>query len=249
MNNIEHLGDSFRYMEIMQDQSVDAILTDPDFGIGRISKKWSKGFDVNMMFNQFNRIIKPNGIIIIFSFGVFTADLIQANRKNYRYSLVWEKDRTTGFLNAKRQPLRSHEDILIFYKKQPTYNPIKVKGLKPHTVGKAKGIVSKDNMYGSHIRMETETDMKYPRTVLKYQAVTSSKKLYATQKPVGLISYLINTYTNPGDVVLDPFCGSGTTAIACMQTNRKYVVIDRDERAINIARQRINIEPLLSPIF
>lgn len=214
--NLIHLGDSFQYMPGMPDKSVDMIFTNPDFQMGKILKKCSIGFDVDMMFSEFNRILKPNGVIVIFAFGIFATDLINANRKNYKYSWIWEKGRTTGFYNAKKQPLKNHEELLVFYNKQCTYNPI------------------------------MDEEGKYPRTVLNFADITGSKRIYPTQKPIRLISYGVKTYTNPGDVVFDPFCGSGTLAVSCTQEDRRYICIDKKERAIKLTMGRIANEERLN---
>ncbi len=223
VHNIIHLGDGFEYMEQMPDKSVDMIFTNPDFKMGRILNRCSMGFDAERMFREFNRIIKPNGVIVIISFGIFSADLINANRKNYKYSLIWEKGRTIGHLNANKQPLRSHEELLVFYKHQCTYNPV------------------------------MDDSGKYPRTVLNFPDITGSKRIYPTQKPIRLIDYCIKTYTNPGDIVLDPMCGSGTVAVSCIREDRQYICIDNSSKAIRLTMERVEnelrAELLSAPMF
>ena len=224
-SNILHLGDAFDYMDDMPSKSIPMIYGDLYFGKGKMSRNWTKKFDTNRMFDSFNRILAPEGVIIMHSFGIYTADLMNANRKNYKYSVIWEKDRTTGFYNAKKQPLRNHEDLLVFYKQSCTYNPIMTKDA--------------DFIIGSK---REEEEAKYPRTVLRFNTVTPNKRLYPTQKPIGLVSHLILTYTNKGDVVFDPFCGSGTTAVSCIRTERQYICIDNSKKAINTSIERVREE-------
>jgi len=230
-----YYDDAFSILPIIPDKSVDCICTDPDFGKGKVSKKWGVGLDLDLLFKHYERVLKPNGLIIIFSHGVFSAKLMLIREKMFKYGLVWKKDRTTGHLNAKRQPLKNHEDILIFYKKQPVYNPQKFKGLKPHSVGKAVNTIPLENsMYGVHRRFNDHTDMKYPRTVLEFKAVTSSKRRYPTEKPIELITYLLKTYTNEGMVILDNFCGSGVVAESSIINNRRFICVDRELKAIKL---------------
>lgn len=172
--------------------------------------------------------------------GMFTADLIQSNKKAWRYNLVWEKTTVTGFLNAKIMPLRAHEDICVFYKNKATYNPIKTTGNK-RKVSKAEHKVTcklTDN-YNKYELTTYDSTERYPKSVLKFATDKQKSALHPTQKPVKLLEYLIKTYTNECDTVLDNCMGSGSTGVACINTNRNFIDIELDESYFNIAKKRI----------
>ena len=199
--------------------------------------KWDKKLDLNKLFQEYKRIVKIGGVIALFSQLPFSVDLINANRKQFRYEWVWEKSQGLGFLNARKMPLRCHESILIFYDKLPTYNPQFTKG-KPYeklngsstTYGKKQDVITKNS------------GIRYPRDVLRFKSVncTFGKKVYhPTQKPVDLLEYLIKTYTNEGETVLDNCMGSGSTGVACVNTNRNFVGIELDEHYFQVAKERI----------
>ena len=186
----------------------------------------------------YKRVIKDNGAICLFGQGAFTANLIMSNISMYRYDLVWEKTKAGGFLNAKRMPLQAHENISIFYKKLPTYNPQMEQG-KPYT---KKAVTNGDgNNYGKFNRVgqvHINNGERFPRSVIKISN-DNHKSLHPTQKPVALLDYLIKTYTNEGETVLDNCMGSGSTGVACKNLNRKFIGIELDENYFNIAKERI----------
>lgn len=186
----------------------------------------------------YKRVIKDNGAICLFGQGAFTANLIMSNISMYRYDLVWEKTKAGGFLNAKRMPLQAHENISIFYKKLPTYNPQMEQG-KPYT---KKAVTNGDgNNYGKFNRVgqvHINNGERFPRSVIKISN-DNHKSLHPTQKPVALLEYLIKTYTNEGETVLDNCMGSGSTGAACKNLNRKFIGIELDENYFNIAKERI----------
>ena len=186
----------------------------------------------------YKRVIKDNGAICLFGQGAFTANLIMSNIPMYRYDLVWEKTKAGGFLNAKRMPLQAHENISIFYKKLPTYNPQMEQG-KPYT---KKAVTNGDgNNYGKFNRVgqvHINNGERFPRSVIKISN-DNHKSLHPTQKPVALLEYLIKTYTNEGETVLDNCMGSGSTGVACKNLNRKFIGIELDENYFNIAKERI----------
>jgi len=170
--------------------------------------------------------------------------LISTNYRDFKYCLVWEKSKATGYLNAKKQPMRAHEDIVVFYRKQPTYNPQMTKGT-PYDKGKA---VRDAEQYGKQtkaVHVKNEEGTRYPRSVLYFKTAEDEGKLHPTQKPVALYEYLIRTYSNEGDTVLDPCMGSGTTGMAAINTNRNFIGIEREEKYFNIAQDRLNL-PLVS---
>ena len=231
-------GDCLEVMDklIESGLKVDAIITDPPYGTTQ--NKWDSVISLDEMWNRINKLIKSNGAIVFTSQSIFTAKLILSNEKWFKYKLVWEKSKATNFLNAKKQPLRKHEDICVFYNKQPTYNPQMREG-KPYDKG-----VRKDQLTGSygdfnpvHVKSEGK---RYPTDVVYFKTAESEGKVYhSTQKPVKLMEYLIKTYTNEGDLVLDFTMGSGSTGVACMNTNRRFIGIELDEKYFNIAKNRI----------
>ena len=231
-------GDCLEIMDTLINEgiTVDAIITDPPYGTTQ--NKWDSVISLDEMWNRINKLIKSNGAIVFTSQSIFTAKLILSNEKWFKYKLVWEKSKATNFLNAKKQPLRKHEDICVFYNKQPTYKPQMREG-KPYDKG-----VRKDQLTGSygdfnpvHVKSEGK---RYPTDVVYFKTAESEGKVYhSTQKPVKLMEYLIKTYTNEGDLVLDFTMGSGSTGVACMNTNRRFIGIELDEKYFNIAKNRI----------
>lgn len=198
---------------------------------------WKKNKKVGL-WTQYNRVLKDNGVIALTSHGAFTAELIESNRKNFKYKIVWEKSKSTNFLNAKKQPLRKHEDICIFYKKQPTYNPQMTEG-KPYNKG-----VRKDQLTGSYGKfspVEVKSDgLRYPTDIIYFKTAESEGPVYnATQKPVALCEYLIVTYTNKNAIILDNTMGSGTTGEASLNTGRYFIGIEKDIDSFNISKNRL----------
>jgi len=200
---------------------------------------------LDSLWEQYKRIIKDNGAIVLTGQSLFSAKMIVSNEKMYRYSLIWEKTKAGGFLNARRMPLQSHEDILVFYKKLPLYNPQMQEG-KPYI---KKAITNGDGKnYGKFDRegiTNVNDGIRFPRSIIKIKN-DNHNSLHPTQKPVALFEYLIKTYTNEGDLVLDNCIGSGTTAVACLQTNRHFIGIELSPEYCEIAKKRIKeIQPQL----
>ena len=231
-------GDCLEVMKTIPDGSIDAVITDPPYGT--TACKWDSVIDFDLMWEQLNRIIKPNGAIVLFGSEPFSSALRMSNIKNYKYDWIWEKSKATNFLNAKKQPLRAKENILIFYKKQPTYNPQMTKG-KSYNKGIRKE-QSKDDVYGSFNQTEVKSEgNRYPRDVLYFKTAESEgKTFHKTQKPLDLMEYLIKTYTNENETILDFTMGSGTTGVACKNTNRNFIGIEMDDNYFDIATKRIN---------
>lgn len=234
-------GDCLYLMKKIPDSSVDMILCDLPYGVTQ--NKIDKCISFDKLWAEYERVIKPNGCIALFGQGLFYVDLVNSNRKMFRYDFVWDKKLTSGFLNAKRMPLRRHEQIAIFYKKQPTYNPQFTKGKPLHS----KGInyinkEPKNQNYGVFYNTADErkgcTD-KYPTSIIAFKKPHPSVAKHPTQKPVELLEYLIKTYTNEGDIVLDNCMGSGSTGVACINTGRNFIGIELDEKYFNIAKERI----------
>lgn len=228
-------------MKGIPDGSVDMILCDLPYGVTQ--NKADVAIPFEPLWREYERIIKENGCIALFGQGMFFADLVASNKKLYRYDLVWDKVLVTGFLNAKRMPLRRHEQIAIFYKKLPIYNPIFSKGRPMHGMGTAYLNKSRTtNNYGKHAYVEDErkgSTEKYPTSILHFQKPHASISQHPTQKPVALLEYLISTYTNPGEIVLDNCMGSGSTGVACANTGRRFIGIELDEKYFDIAKKRV----------
>lgn len=230
-------GDCLEEMKNIPSKSIDMILCDLPYGTTQ--NKWDSVIDLDKLWEEYYRIIKDNGAIVLTSQGIFTAKLILSNEKDFKYKIVWIKSKATNFLNAKKQPLRKHEDICVFYKKQPTYNP-------QMTNGEAydKGI-RKDQYTGSYgdfkPRHVKSNGKRYPTDIVAYEEQTIDDFVYVktaesegtvyhpTQKPIELGRYLIRTFTNPGDVVLDNACGSGSFLLSAILENRNFIGIEKNE--------------------
>lgn len=224
-------GDCLELMKNIPDESIDMILCDLPYGTTK--NKWDSVIPLEELWMQYKRIIKDDGAIALFSQMPFTASLVNSNIKMFRYEWIWEKDNGTGFLNANKMPLKIHENIEIFYKKTPVYNPQMRTGFKPYKTFTGR----KTTNYGDFDRVETKSNgERYPIDIIKFK---KDSGLHPTQKPVALLEYLIKTYTNEGDVVLDNCMGSGSTGVACINTDRNFIGIELDEKYFNIAKERI----------
>jgi len=239
-------GDCLERMKEIADGSVDMVLTDPPYGT--TACKWDSIIPLEPMWEHLKRIIKPNGAIVMTASQPFTTTLIASNMKMFKYCWVWEKSRVTGFANAKKQPLRCIEDIVIFYSKPPTYNPQgltrinkKVKNGKSVGGNTLRVDVDESANKGSLRTAGSEYIQEftgYPKQTLKIKSV--NKTIHPTQKPVALMEYLIKTYTNEGEMVLDFTMGSGTTGVAAKNLNRSFIGIELDEEYFKIAQERIS---------
>lgn len=234
MENIELLnGDCLELMNNIKDKSIDMILTDLPFGTTR--NQWDSVIPLDKLWTQYKRIIKDNGAIVLFAQTPFDKVLGSSNIEMLKYEWIWEKENGTGFLNAKKMPMKIHENILVFYKNPPTYKPQMRTGFKPYV---AKQGSQSDN-YGDYIEghMTESNGERYPVDVLKFNR--DKDKYHPTQKPVKLLQYLILTYTNENETVLDSTMGSGSTAVACINANRKFIGIELNEDYFNIAQERV----------
>ena len=231
--------DCLEGMKRIPDKSVDMILCDLPYGT--TACKWDSIIPFEPLWAEYERVIKDNGAIVLTASQPFTSALVMSNPKLYRYNIVWDKvNRHTGYGNAKKMPLRRHEDILLFYKKLPTYNPQMTAG-KPY-VAKRSG--NKPKVYengGLNPKDGVNKGTRYPISILPIKAdVKTEMGKHPTQKPVELMEYLIRTYTNEGETVLDNCMGSGTTAIACLNTNRNFIGFEMDKGYFDIANERID---------
>ena len=234
-------GDCLTEMNKIQSKSVDMILCDLPYGTTR--NKWDATIPLDKLWEQYNRIIKDNGVIVLTAQTPFDKVLGASNLKMLRYEWIWEKTSATGHLNAKKMPMKAHENILIFYKKLPTYNPQKTFGHERKVSKAVHKINSKDSTnYGESVNTTYDSTERYPRDVVKFKTDKQKSALHPTQKPVALMEYLIKTYTNEGDLVLDNCMGSGTTGVACVNTNRNFIGIEIEDNYYKIAKQRIGGE-------
>jgi len=236
MENKIHLGDCLEIMKQIPDKSIDMILCDLPYGTTK--NKWDAVIPFDELWNNYKRIIKENGAIVLFGSQPFTTDLINSNRKDFRYEVIWDKKMVTGFATCKVQPMKCHENIIVFYSKKPTYNPQLRDVKKPF--GKILDGVKSEN-YGDLVN-KGKRGVGYPKTIIEFPKPNNLSKdgnLHPTQKPIGLIEWLVKTYTNENETVLDNCMGSGTTAIACMNTNRNFIGIEKDETYFNLANKRI----------
>lgn len=230
--------DCLEGMKNIDDKSIDMILCDLPYGVTR--NHWDSIIPLEELWKQYKRIIKDNGVIILTAVQPFTSKLILSNEEMFRYALVWHKTTPTGHLNAKKMPLRSHEDILVFYKSLPVYNPQKTTGhtRKIATAEHKKNCIKTSNYgeFGLHSYDSTE---RYPTSVLTFATDRQKNSIHPTQKPVALFEYLIKTYSNENDLILDSCIGSGTTAVAAINTNRNYIGFEKDIDIYNKAYKRI----------
>lgn len=241
MKNIQLIhGECLAEMDklIEQEIKVDMILCDLPFGTTK--NKWDIVIPFESLWNRYNKLIKDNGAIILFSQTPFDKLLGASNLKMLRYEWIWEKNKATGHLNAKKMPMKAHENILVFYKHLPTYNPQKTTGHEPMHYAKVHSDTTSTYGDGKDTINNSGTTERYPRDVLKFNVVNQSKKSNPCEKPIDLLEYFINTYTNKGDSVLDNCMGSGSTGIACLNTNRNFTGIEKDKKYFDIASERIN---------
>ena len=228
-------GDCLELMKSIPDGSIDAIITDPPYGT--TACKWDSVIPFDLMWEQLNRIIKPNGAIVLFGSQPFTTKLISSNYNLFRYELIYGKTKSSNFMQAKKQPLKTHENILVFYKKLGTYNPQMTKAVVLDKRKKEKQYFPKEGSVneGQKTFRKVENGLRYPTSSLLFNNSDKTKNVHPTQKPTPLLEYLIKTYTNENETVLDFTMGSGTTGVACVNTNRNFIGIEMDENYFNIA--------------
>lgn len=231
-------GDCLELMKDIPDGSVDMILCDLPYGVTK--NDWDNPLPFADLWAQYKRVVKDNGAVVLFADGLFMARLMLSNPKMWRYNIVWDKVLLRGFLNANRMPLRQHEEVCVFYKKAPTYNPQKKPGAKSHSKGTNKTCAN--NNYGDYGFVDNSGehgDMKFPTSIWRYSKPHPSKSVHPTEKPVSLCKELILTYTNEGETVLDNCMGSGTTGVACVQTGRRFIGMEMNERDFMTATKRV----------
>ncbi len=231
-------GDCLELMGGIPDGSVDMILCDLPYGT--TACKWDMVIPFEPLWAHYKRLIKPNGAIVLFGSQPFTSMLAMSNLPMLRYEFVWEKTEASGHLNAKRAPMKAHENLLVFYAKQPTYNPQKTSGHKRKIARNVDRAAKQSECYGAQEGVtHYDSTERYPRSVLKLSTDKQKSTLHPTQKPVALCEYLLKTYTNEVETVLDSCMGSGSTGVAALNTGRRFIGIEKDERYFQIAKNRI----------
>ena len=242
--------DCLEGMKQIPDGTIDAVICDLPYGVLNSKSEggsWDTIIPFEPLWTEYRRVCKPTAAIVLFGQGMFTAKLMMSNEKMWRYNLVWDKALKTGFLNANRMPLRQHEDICVFYKKLPTYNPQmtkcepRQKNHRRHKINGESSYTLTNRCYGKFNDVpDMITDEKFPTSIISIpKEHIKGKSYHPTEKPVGLLRYLIRTYTNEGDTVLDNCMGSGTTAIACMKEKRHFIGFELNKEYFDIAQRRI----------
>lgn len=233
-----HNADCFDVFPQIASGTVDLVCADIPYGTTQC--RWDSVLDLQLMWEQLYRIAKPSAAFVLFSAQPFTSVLINSNLRDWRSEWIWEKGNATGFLNAKKQPLRAHENIEVFYRRQPTYNPQFTHGHERRT-SKRKTVNSE--CYGKALTLtKYDSTSRYPRDVQFFSSDKQTGNYHPTQKPLALVQYLIETYSNPGDTVLDFTMGSGTGGVACQQTKRNFIGIEKDAAIYRAACQRMGIK-------
>ena len=244
-------GDCLEEMRDIEENSIDLIICDLPYGVTQNPK--DKPLDLDLLWLQYKSILKDKGTVILTSQFPFTHELISSNKEWFKYDLIWDKQLTTGFLNADRMPLRSHEHILVFYGKLGTYNPQFTRGKPLHSIGiNYKNKEMKNQNYGKFKQNDDKrkgSTQKYPKSIISIRKSHPSKTVHSTEKPIELAEYLIRTYSNEGDVVLDNCCGVGWSAVACKILNRNFIGIEKEQEYVDIARKRINSFNTLNKYF
>ena len=234
-----HNGDCLEVMKTIKDHSVDLILCDLPYGT--TACKWDNIIPFDKLWEQYNRIIKDNGAIVLFGSEPFSSQLRLSNLKNYKYDLYWKKEKPTNFMQLKRRPGKLTENICVFYNKQCTYNPQMVKHegklVKNSPKGKFNSVVSAQS--NKQIIPYNDTGYRYPNDILEFNRVLLRQYVHPTQKPIPLLEYLIKTFSNEGDLVLDNCMGSGSTGVACINTHRNFIGIELDKNYYETAKTRL----------
>lgn len=231
-------GDCLQWMQNIPDKSVDMVLCDLPYG--RTKNKWDKIIDPAALWEQYERIIKDNGAIVLFTMQPFTAQMIMSNPKLYRYEWIWEKTQAKGHMNAKKMPMRAHENVEVFYKHLPTYNPQKTTGHERKYCVRNYKREAGSGCYGAEERHTVyDSTERYPRSVQKFSNGDQAKRFHVTQKPVSMCEYFILTYTNAGETVLDNCMGSASTGVACINTGRSFIGGELEPETYKKAAERM----------
>jgi len=240
-----YLGDCLELMKDIPNKSIDMVLCDLPYGVlnrGNKNARWDNIIPFEPLWEQYERVCKDKANIVLFAGGLFTAKLMMSNPKFWRYNLIWNKEYVTGYLDANRRPLLCHEDIVIFTNGggyANTYNPQKIKNI-PHTIG---GLGVKNSCYGNHKYIETRfSDEMHHRSIVNFPKEDGTRHFHPTTKPIDLLRWLIRTYSNEGEIILDNCMGSGSTCVAAIKEKRHYIGIEIMEEYYKVAKQRIDNE-------
>lgn len=228
-------GDCLEEMSKVADHSVDMIFTDLPYGT--TNNAWDVRLPLDKLWKQYKRVLKTGGAVLLFAQMPFAADLVDSNRRWFRYEWVWHKNMPVGFLNANRMPLRAHENILVFYEHLPTYHPQKVPG-KPYTRCRGARAAGDYGDLGAATTINHD-GMRFPRDVVAFKNSDNMHKIHPTEKPIDLLEYMIRTYTDVGETVLDSCMGSGSCGVACQHTGRNFIGIEKDPGYFEAAKKRI----------
>ena len=239
--------DCLEGMKRIPDGSIDMILTDPPYGT--TACKWDEIIPFEPLWEQYERIIKDNGAIVLTASQPFASALVMSNPKLFKYEWIWDKVLPTGFAIAKHQPMKQHEQVLVFGKGKVVYNPILTPREKPRVYNRTHEKYEGSENLQKHDGKDRVLTHYQPRTIIKESNANQKGKVHPTQKPVPLFEYLIKTYTNEGETVLDSCMGSGTTAIACINTNRNYIGFELDEEYYKASLERIRVETMQKKLF
>ena len=238
MSNINlYQGNCLEIMKQIKDKSIDMILCDLPYGTTKC--KWDVVIPFDKLWEQYNRIIKDNGAIALFGSEPFSSKLRISNLRMYKYDWIWKKTKAQGFLNSKKMPLKDYENICVFYKRLPVYNPQGIIYGNFQNDRKSKYIKGED-IYGKEKEFGISHMSNFPKQIIEFSNPSGKGQLHPTQKPVELLEYLIKTYTNENELVLDNCMGSGSTGVACKNLNRNFIGIELDEKYFNIAKERID---------
>jgi site-specific DNA-methyltransferase (adenine-specific) len=235
-NSTIYNADCFDIFHLIPDKSIDAIICDLPYGTTQ--NKWDSILPLGKLWNEYKRILKTNGVIVLTGSEPFTSVLITSNLKDFKYNWIWKKSKATGFFDAKKRPLNDYETISVFYAKPPTYNPQMTIAEKIYKRGFVKR--KKSDCYGDEKDfVQVDSGLRYPKRIIEIGNADTRGVEHSTQKPIELMEYLVKTYTNEGDMVLDNTMGSGTTGVACVNTGRKFVGIEKEKNYFDIAVKRI----------
>ena len=230
-------GDCLELLKGVPSDSVDLAIIDLPYGVTK--NAWDSMIPMEQLWPLLLAVCKPTAAMVFFSQGMFTSDLMQSNRSIWRYNLIWHKSQPAGFLNARRQPLRVHEDLCVFYRQKPIYHPQKTQGPRKVSSALSKRNSKASTNYGDHRLTDYDSTERFPVSILSFAKDVQHSSLHPTQKPEALLRYLIRTYSNPGDTVLDCCAGSGTTGVAALLEGRHYLLMEKDRDYYQKACERL----------
>lgn len=240
-------GDCLDVLDQLGEGSVDMVLADPPYGCTR--NGWDEEIGLSLLWPKLRRVCREDAAMLLFASDRYAARLVQSNEREFRYNLVWHKTQPTGFLNARRMPLRAHENVCVFYRRLPVYDPQMGEGPRKVSSASHKRGSRRTSNYGDHESTDYDSTNRFPTSVLTFPTDKQRCPLHPTQKPVALLEYLVRTYTHSGGRVLDFCMGSGSTGVACARSGRRFVGIEADEAYFETARRRLEAEESQGRLF